>query len=105
MRYAVDTGAVRMSADALCEALSRLERLSPADDLGRVGVAVPGGRTATVASLVCLAWEARLSETRSLLKTLGCQLSEAAESYDVVESGTRRALAGGPVAARPSGPR
>jgi hypothetical protein len=105
MRYAVDTGAVRRSADAVCEALSRLERMSPADDLSRVRVAVPGGQTATLASLVCLAWEARLAETRSLLKTLGCLLSDAAGRYDAVESEARTALGDAPTAAGPSGSR
>jgi hypothetical protein len=93
MRYGVDTRALRGSADAVQDALWRLERLALADDLSRVGAAFGGGGAASSRSQICLAWKTRLSETRWMLKGLGSRLAAAADSYDVVEAVARQALA------------
>jgi hypothetical protein len=93
MRYDVETEALRGGADALASVLWRLDRLGLPEDLGRVGSALVGGRTATATSQICLAWQARLSETRWQLRGVGSQLTTAADSYEVVEEVARKALA------------
>ena len=92
MRFDVDTEALRKGADAVHEALSHVEHLRLADHVGRLGVAIPGGRSAGATWQVCLAGQARLSETAWLMKSLGGRLAEAAEAYAMVETMAQRAL-------------
>jgi hypothetical protein len=85
MRYAVDTDALRDGAETVEQALRRLELLRIAPTMGPVAVGLPGGRVSDAMNRIGAAWQARVSDTRWMLKGLGAGLVAAAESYDDVE--------------------
>lgn len=92
MRYAVDTDTLRDGADAVDEALQRLEKLGLAQVMGSVAAGLPRGRVADTVGALGSAWESRLADTRWMLRSLGGQLVAAAESYDAVERMVERVV-------------
>jgi hypothetical protein len=91
MQVGVETGGLRASVAALEEALARLERVRVADDVGVVGAAFGGGRTAASAGQVCTRWGRRLAALRWQVHSSGAALEVAAAGYDAVEEVVRRA--------------
>ena len=104
MQFTVETSGLRASVAAVEEALARLERVRVADDVGVVGAAFRGGRTAAAAGQVCPVWGRRLAALRWQVRSTGAALEVAAAGYDAVEEVAGRALRSPASPASPASP-